>query len=69
MQLMEQDLFNLIARGTQNGFLTYEEVNAYLPDEEVSPAKLDQLLLAIERRGIRLVEASEARAAANRSNE
>ncbi len=59
MQLMDQDLSTLIARGTQQGFLTYEEVNAYLPDEDVNPEKLDQLLLAIERHGIGLIETSE----------
>ncbi len=58
MQLMDQDLSQLIARGSQNGFLTYDEVNAYLPDEDVSPEKLDRLLLALERRGIRLIESS-----------
>jgi RNA polymerase primary sigma factor len=46
----------LIAKGTKDGFLTYSEVNEYLPDEDVNPEKLDQLLLAIERNGIRLVE-------------
>ncbi|MCG8650952.1 MAG: RNA polymerase subunit sigma-70, partial [Pirellulales bacterium] len=59
MNLMEQDLSQLIARGTQQGFLTYEEVNAYLPDEDVNPEKLDKLLLAIERHGIQLVEAHQ----------
>ena len=68
MQLMEQTLTQLITLGTERGFLTFDEVNAYLPDEDVSPEKLDQLLLAIERRGIRLVEATggEALAAASR---
>jgi RNA polymerase primary sigma factor len=59
MQLMDQEFKALIARGIQNGFLTYDEVNTYLPDEDVSPEKLDKLLLAIERHGIELAEASE----------
>ncbi len=59
MQLMEQDLNSLIAQGTKDGFLTYDEVNAYLPDEDVNPDKLDRLILAIERRGIRLIEGAE----------
>ncbi len=69
MQLMDQELSPLIARGIQNGFLTYDEVNAYLPDEDVNPEKLDKLLLAIERHGIELIEASEMkrRVAAARS--
>ncbi|MGI9472414.1 MAG: sigma-70 family RNA polymerase sigma factor [Rubripirellula sp.] len=56
MQLMDQELSALITRGAQEGFLTYEELNAYLPDEDVSPEKLDRLLLAIERHRIQLVD-------------
>ena len=59
MQLMDQEFKTLIARGIQNGYLTYEEVNSYLPDEDVSPEKLDKLLLAIERHDIQLTEASD----------
>ncbi len=71
MQLMDQDLSQLIARGSKNGFLTYDEVNAYLPDEDVNPEKLDQLMIAIERRGIQLIESSEKKAvqAVKRSSE
>lgn len=59
MQLMDQDLSQLIARGAKDGYLTYDEVNAYLPDEDVNPEKLNTLLLALERRGISLIEATE----------
>jgi RNA polymerase primary sigma factor len=70
MQLMDQELTLLIARGAQQGYLTYGEVNEYLPDEDVSPVKLEQLLLAIEHNRIELVEASGARpSGANRSPE
>ena len=62
MQLMDQELSSLISRGTQEGFLTYDEVNAYLPDEDVSPEKLDRLLMAIERKGITLVDSTSAKA-------
>ncbi|EMB17047.1 sigma-70 family RNA polymerase sigma factor [Rhodopirellula europaea] len=62
MQLMDQDLSQLIARGTKDGFLTYDEVNTYLPDEDVNPEKLNSLLLALENRGIQLIEASEKKA-------
>ncbi len=59
MQLMDQELTSLISRGIQDGFLTYDEVNAYLPDEDVNPEKLDQLLLEVERHNIQLIEASD----------
>ncbi|MEM1225375.1 MAG: sigma-70 family RNA polymerase sigma factor [Planctomycetota bacterium] len=68
-ELMDQDLSLLISRGAKDGYLTYDEVNAYLPDEDVNPEKLNGLLLALERRGIQLIETSEkkARAAAAQS--
>jgi len=52
----EQDLQQLIAKGTGQGYLTYDQVNAYLPDEDVTPEKLDNLLVALEEMGIELVE-------------
>ncbi|TWT79928.1 RNA polymerase sigma factor SigA [Planctomycetes bacterium CA13] len=55
-------LSQLIARGSKDGFLTYDEVNAYLPDEDVNPEKLEKLMVAIDRHGIQLVEASEKKA-------
>ncbi len=61
MQLMDPQLTSLISRGAQDGFLTYDEVNAYLPDEDVNSEKLDHMLLAIERHGIRLVESTGPR--------
>jgi RNA polymerase primary sigma factor len=51
----DQDLQSLIDTGRAQGFLTYDQVNAYLPDEAVSPEKLDNLLIALEERGIELV--------------
>jgi RNA polymerase primary sigma factor len=52
----DQDLQSLITKGKSQGFLTYDEVNNYLPDEDVSPEKLDELLLALEQRGIDLLD-------------
>ncbi len=55
MDLFDKDLQGLIARGKSQGYLTYDEVNSYLPDEEVSADKLDNLLIALEEEGIDLV--------------
>ena len=50
------ELTRLIAVGKQLGYLTFDEVNAYLPDEAVDPEKIDALLVALEEQGIELVD-------------
>ena len=51
---------NLIAKGKRLGYLTYEEMNDKLPDEAVSPEKLDALLMALDEEGIELIDQAEA---------
>jgi RNA polymerase primary sigma factor len=52
----DADLQALIAAGRAQGYLTFDQVNAYLPDEAVDPEKIDALLVALEERGIDLVD-------------
>ncbi len=52
----DNDLTVLIALGKSSGFLTFDQINAYLPDEALDPEKIDALLVALEERGIELVE-------------
>jgi RNA polymerase primary sigma factor len=59
---MDLELHDLIAKGKAQGYLTYDEVNAYLPDEAVNPDKLDNLLVALEEQGIELLEEAPDRA-------
>jgi RNA polymerase primary sigma factor len=54
-------LKDLIRLGKQQGFLTYDQVNEYLPDEVDSPEKLDDLLLALDQCQIRLIELPKAK--------
>src|SRR5437588_8304824 len=49
----------LIDLGKSRGYLTYEELNQKLPDEVVSPDKLDSLLMMIDEMGIRLIDESD----------
>ncbi len=46
----------LVAMGTERGYITYEELNERLPDELVSPDKLDTLLMMIDEMGIKLID-------------
>src|SRR5438128_1107574 len=50
----------LLTLGTSRGYLTYEELNEKLPDEVVSPDKLDSLLMMIDEMGIRLIDETDA---------
>ncbi|MBI2480945.1 MAG: sigma-70 family RNA polymerase sigma factor [Planctomycetia bacterium] len=56
MEVQTNDLQTLVAKGKAQGYLTYDEVNAYLPDEDINPEKLDTLLSSLEELGIELVE-------------
>jgi RNA polymerase primary sigma factor len=57
---MDEGLKTLLASGKDKGYLTYSQVNEYLPDDAVNPEKLDQLLLVLEEHGIELIDESEA---------
>src|SRR5258708_26093219 len=46
----------IVAMGKSRGYLTYEELNEKLPDEVVSPDKLDTLLMMIDEMGIKLID-------------
>ncbi len=60
MELMDIEMQGLVAKAKAQGYLTYEDVNRYLPDEDVSSEKLDNLLVALERLNVELVDAPPA---------
>src|SRR5438067_108277 len=57
---LDEGLKTLLDTGKDKGYLTYSQVNDYLPDDAVNPEKLDQLLLVLEEQGIELIDESEA---------
>src|SRR5205809_7265533 len=57
---VDEGLKALLEQGKEKGYLTYSQVNDYLPDDAVNPEKLDQLLLILEEHGIELIDESEA---------
>ena len=52
----DNELASLIATGRAQGYLTFDQVNSYLPDEAVDPEKIDALLVALEEKGIDLLD-------------
>lgn len=55
MDTSNLELNALVAKGKTQGYLTYDQVNDYLPDEAVNPEKLDNLLMALDEAGIELL--------------
>ncbi len=55
MHRLDDTLKGLIATGEKQGFLTFTQVNDYLPDEAVNPEKLDHLLMSLEELGLEIV--------------
>jgi RNA polymerase primary sigma factor len=52
-------LQHLMELGTTRGYLTYEELNYKLPDELVSPDKLDSLIMLFDEMNIKLIDETE----------
>ena len=59
MESLTKDLSQLVELGRNQGYLTYEQVSNYLPDEASTAEKLDELFVALDRIGIEIVEASD----------
>ncbi len=56
MEKLEQNIEILLQRGKRRGYLTYEEINRSLPEEGVSPDRLDHLLMTLDDLRIDLLD-------------
>src|SRR5271166_3017272 len=56
MEKIDEGLKTLLEQGKEKGYLTFTQVNDYLPDDAVNPEKLDQLILMLEEQGIELID-------------
>jgi RNA polymerase primary sigma factor len=56
----EQQIKSLIEKGDKKGFLTYDEMNKGLSEEDVSPARLDRVLATLDEMGIDLLDEAGA---------
>jgi RNA polymerase primary sigma factor len=57
---LDLDLQELLAKAKSQGFLTYEEVSGFLPDEAVGTDRIDEILSALDAIGIELVDGPDA---------
>src|SRR5436305_5229493 len=60
MDKIDDSLKALLESGKEKGFLTYDQVNDHLPDDDTNPEKIDQILILLEDAGIELIEETEA---------
>ena len=57
--LQQNSMKALVEKGKKQGFLTYEEMNEELPDDNLSPDHLDNLLMTLDDLGIELIDEAE----------
>ncbi len=55
MYRMDNGLSALVETGKKQGYLTFNQVNKYLPDEAVNPEKLDNLLMSLDEIGLEII--------------
>ncbi|WP_166831020.1 RNA polymerase sigma factor RpoD [Thalassoroseus pseudoceratinae] len=60
MYRLHNDLHELITRGKKQGFLTFSQVNAYLPNEAPNPQKLDNLVECMDEIGLDVISDEQA---------
>jgi len=57
MDTLNQKIKHLVQKGKEKGYLTYEEMNDMLPDDaDVSPEKIDDILMMLDELGIDLID-------------
>ena len=59
IRLAEGQIRALIEKGKRKGYLTYEEMNDELPEEAVTPTRLDSLLMTLDEMGISLLDEAD----------
>ncbi|SNS58633.1 RNA polymerase sigma factor RpoD [Sphingopyxis indica] len=59
IDLNEADVKKLIARGKKRGYLTYDELNEALPQDQMSSEQIEDIMSAISDMGVNIVESDE----------
>src|SRR3546814_17335342 len=60
IDLNDASIKKLFARAKKRGYLTYDELNAALPPDQMSSDQLEDVMSAINEMGINIVEKEEA---------
>ena len=59
-RISSEDIIKLLAeRGRERGFMSYEELNDLLPEDRVSPEKIDKILMQLDEMGVELIDDSD----------
>src|SRR5574341_218259 len=60
MESLHQRIKQLVQKGKEKGYLTYEELNDMLPDDaDISPEKIDDILMMLDELGVDLIDEAE----------
>ena len=59
LEFADRKIKAIIEKGKKQGYLTYEEMNADLPEDVINPAKLDRLLATLDEMGVKLLDESD----------
>jgi len=57
--VIEDKIKLILEKAKKKGFITYEEMNNELPDESISPARLESLIMTLDEMGISLLDETE----------
>src|SRR5450432_2680616 len=60
LDLSDAAVKRMIKLAKKRGFVTYEELNAVLPSEEVNSEQIEDILAMLNEMGINVVESEEA---------
>ncbi|MGB8226189.1 MAG: RNA polymerase sigma factor RpoD [Sedimentisphaerales bacterium] len=57
--VIEDKIKLIVEKAKKKGYITYEEMNNELPDESISPARLESLIMTLDEMGITLLDEAE----------
>ena len=59
IDLNDANIKKLLAKAKRRGFLTYDELNAALPQDQMSSEQIEDVMSAISEMGVNIVESDE----------